>query len=219
MPVWMLSPATPETSPHTQRVGESSYFQGFPDERPIFHREISTDIELVMFPCALVEDHWTLLILDVESMIVRLLDPYYTATEEILDRAHAIVRGFINCYGLQNQDFLIVAEDDCKFQAKHTQNCGPYVACFMQKVCREEQIKEAKNENMVEFRKHMRVAILQTISPRPAYTDQAAILTPGPKTTEATLSPEKLDHPNSTRKRKASTVMIDHELVKQKKKN
>lgn len=120
---------------HSMLVGEGRAFQFYnpeTDVAPLAKHDIRTK-RYVIIACALVPNHWSMLLIDQQLKKIHVLDPKYLANARMVQETRKIVRGLNTFYkveGLLSAEFVIWP---CQFQQDDL-NCGAHVCYFAQQI-------------------------------------------------------------------------------------
>lgn len=141
-----------------------------PDEdegRPVVKIDLPVAKQVVLGPCCLVEGHWSLLAIDVESNVVHLLDSLYVADKGMLLAIRKLLAGlafYYHCDNLLNAELHIWATHS--YQCRGRVDCGAWVSYFCQQLTQRKELDP--QISMIEYRKKMRVDILQHLNTAPS---------------------------------------------------
>jgi hypothetical protein len=140
---WLSSP-TPEDF-YVVKVGESSMFRAFPDDAP-GQFELPPPVKTVLLPCAVMDNHWTLIVFDVESNMGRMVDPLRIPDDEMIENGELVLKGFRTTYGFNVSTAPpMLIEENYRHQTEGTHNCGVHVALFVQQICAQQEINRLGN--------------------------------------------------------------------------
>lgn len=148
------------------RVSESFFFWAYAAHEQNYFQELDPEVEIVVFPCSILDNHRGLMVYDVRSKKTVLMDPYVVPTKEMLQRARLVLRGFFSTFRLENSENKLTVAQGCRHQQENTNNCGAHVSLFVHQICQGQPIKPVKD--IIAFRRDMRAAILQHIQARSA---------------------------------------------------
>jgi hypothetical protein len=139
-------------------------FMHFSDDEPKHKLRLAPEVQHVFFPCSIMDNHWSLLVLSLASKTFTLWDPLVLKPDhDMMDNVRYILKGFCALFNIDGQQFEVRLQNNCNHQKQGTFNCGAHVCYFLQQLCTGQEIDAAKD--MEKYREYMRTAILLHIQP------------------------------------------------------
>jgi Ulp1 family protease len=139
------------------RVSESRFFEAF-DENPEVRRPLNHAVDLVFIPVTIRTGHWSLVVFRRSSNSYEVYDSFFPIDARMIERASKIARRFSQYYDVPRFNGSVVAMQECRFQARNSQDCGLHVVSFVRHIVVGEQVRP--EDDMTTFRYQMRTAAL-----------------------------------------------------------